>query len=1693
MSGKHVIDLYCQESRKLPVQVGINKTTTLQLVRSTRPVTIVELPAALAFHEGSAVLLPLSPVPAENGSALSSLLALGALLAHLEDAPERRVLVAAHAPGDEDGALTALRARAVAAYLLGEHDELAAACQARHRGEDLQRLLKWVATTRGWACDPGAVDGDVGPQTRGALERFRARVAQERGQPAGAGPVGAADWSAFAACFDLALARLLRDTPAGLEARRAKLRPMEVKCAAAPPPAATAAPAPPAPSPALRVGHQGPTVRHLQERLVASGHPTGVDEQFGPATDAAVRAFQRAKGLDADGVVGPATWAALHPPAAPPALPAPTSPLPAVGCGAAWPIDRVRLDDYRSAHADRIELMTFAEPDRPALRCHAESPFNWKTCDLFRKGKYRQLELAPTTLDEPLLLHLLELEDVTFHFDSAVLMPDRRPDEEPETEAQGRAVGLAAIRAALLFAEQHPEKELLVTGHTDTMGSADYNLGLSDLRAKVALAYLRGERAEFAETCQKRFQVEDWQQVLQWVHLNQGWDCEPGEVSNVATPKALAALRSFRRRYSEEHEALPEHGPVTTKDWAAFFDRYEVGLQALLGDASEAVAARRAKLKLMDVPSVGCGEHWPIDEVGVDGHRSQANRRVELLFFDPAERPELACHRSGPKCAPDLCDLYRPAQPPKYKALPIDLTRTTVHLRLAWTDPLMVARPLPPEVPLTITFGDGATLKTITLDDGLVTFPLQRAKGSFGITFETRADAGRAGQLYVSSAPGEPGEKTEELLFQPQVAGRLKAGARVFLLPSARWTLAQSDWRAPAGFANFVDGQLTGLEDPKVALGTVKEPLTLTLDPHWQHVFIGYFDRHQRKRLPILPAMLDGFHRFDGDRDGEPQARSNWTVPGFGAAALPWILRRDAAGAPIAAPSGQCLIKLRTMRGTFIESLSETDPAQRRLVSLKKADPNATVQVPIEDPGWNTGEEVAVDLSVPSAGRLRFYDLPHVWRSTAMWVQHVAPGADTIERGPYEAMGGRPTDAVHPLVFSLDDLVLVDDALQPVAVSKDDRVALFGNTFNDTAPDQNAFGLFRMDASGTVSDPKTAPTNFIPGAPFRSCFTRPVPRLADGVNYIAEYPEWTRLAILRGALFEAFDRRLDEDLVGGFVGVRAAVRRVDTTNIVPPGKDPRDDHADRLALVSSPFFSLQPFFGQDQPFYGLVGRYDLALLRCCGRDGDAEVAVVLQYLRISNRFNTPPAELENDQEKKAPISTATGEDALRFVNRCTFAIARRWCGPDDASQFPGDLRFPQPPWNPTRPMLECMDPAAKVKAQVVTFTQEVPNDLAHFQVRVFQNLRAYMASGRGIGAANDGSGGKNDAEKIDQDNSLKTFFFTAAHETGHALSLHDEYVEETLSMGRLNPSHRIPGFTDFIPGSPYYDDDFSMMRQNAYVAPRHFWHVAEWMRTRGDPAHRRWQVRHGLPGSEFVYHLPLFAGATTTPLPHALRTQVTTPLAHEKDRTAGARGKFNVVLFPLGREYFSAALLPSLGPNPAPPPPPHLNAPVAAFDGLLIVEVFMHFEFETLDGKSKDADLQTIANVLDQVHRRIKLRFNNRVLVTGVVQGVTLERCLVHFSPRFHVDGASVDGGSGKHFSVDVPAKGTLRWNNPLIGTGRTLEWPLPLTGDAGALLPFFANMIGIDDAAKQGDVEAYRPIVEAVFPKGSVLTKLRP
>jgi Flp pilus assembly protein TadG len=77
-------------------------------------------------------------------------------------------------------------------------------------------------------------------------------------------------------------------------------------------PAAPTQPTVAAPAATLKPGDQGAAVKVLQQGLAHLGYSPGtIDGQYGPATIDAVKRFQRAGGLTADGILGPNTLRAL--------------------------------------------------------------------------------------------------------------------------------------------------------------------------------------------------------------------------------------------------------------------------------------------------------------------------------------------------------------------------------------------------------------------------------------------------------------------------------------------------------------------------------------------------------------------------------------------------------------------------------------------------------------------------------------------------------------------------------------------------------------------------------------------------------------------------------------------------------------------------------------------------------------------------------------------------------------------------------------------------------------------------------------------------------------------------------------------------------------------------------------------------------------------------------------------------------------------------------------------------------------------------------------------------------------------------------------------------------------------------------------------------------------------------------------
>lgn len=100
-----------------------------------------------------------------------------------------------------------------------------------------------------------------------------------------------------------------------------------------------------------RLGDRGEIVVTVQALLVRWGYELDRDGVFGPATDAAVRSFQRQHALDVDGIVGPATMAALNKPKPPPIDP-PTPPK---------EIEDMNSDELRALVREEVEKVVWSE------------------------------------------------------------------------------------------------------------------------------------------------------------------------------------------------------------------------------------------------------------------------------------------------------------------------------------------------------------------------------------------------------------------------------------------------------------------------------------------------------------------------------------------------------------------------------------------------------------------------------------------------------------------------------------------------------------------------------------------------------------------------------------------------------------------------------------------------------------------------------------------------------------------------------------------------------------------------------------------------------------------------------------------------------------------------------------------------------------------------------------------------------------------------------------------------------------------------------------------------------------------------------------------------------------------------------------------------------------------------------------
>lgn len=1168
----------------------------------------------------------------------------------------------------------------------------------------------------------------------------------------------------------------------------------------------------------------------------------------------------------------------------------------------------------------------------------------------------------------PLRVHALDIEDTHFNHDRSILLPDVASVDGSEPVLDERRItGLGVIYAALVHAEQNPEQKLLVVGHTDPSGSQSYNQTLSEKRAENVQLFLFGDRDAWRTQSDAEQNPDDIQTILAWQAARAGWDCDPGPVTGTSNSATRRAIGRFQERYNAEVQRTADEGldlpyratigvdeTVGPETWGAFFDVYMHELVRLLRvEGVSEVEQRIAALVQFDsLPKfIGCGEHVPFAsgrrEPFADNdeferpQRNPSDRRVEILFFDDDEEPDLVCH-SGPTCDPTNCPLYNSGEYRHHEiGVPRGLQIGEVVIDLCFEDPGGGVHKLPAGLEITVTFDDGSTEVHVLEASARLQFVTARNKSAFGFSVATGEN------LYLVLAPGEGGGLVSELCDRDTAISKIDDGGRFLKLPE-QFDSHDCEWRVPADVA-FADGEFTGLDDPNTQIGTRVAPARVVLVPKWQHLRFEYFDRWRLKTssLPQLrprsegaqPLVLEG-HLAHGDYEHGPTdpalAESVWdlVVGGHTLHCLAWVQREVEAGpaepapaeaapadagpaepapagpaepaAPRQVPDAECLLRFVFPESTYLRTDGAPDAKTSTCTIETIADGHAHHE----------------DVSKAGLERLRYYDLPQEWWSRFYYARMHSEAPS--ERRHFQTITA-PSSKDDPYVIGLDDILLCHDKanapmspFNPPAGVETEFVPAPGLTWEND--DDHRFTLWT--AALTPYKPATDDIYFTDVALLEPAPSGPV---------VVDHPPFTRL-ITRGVrVFDVFDgRSVRNTLFDGFpVGARVAAAF----------SDPHD----------TPFFSFDPNYKSPRaddtngvaPFD--VGDIATMVLRCCGQQDGRELFRVAQYAPAWFDFNPPSPTRGAAITPPVPAATAMAEIRQSLIN-----VAKRWNGGDGHNGH--QAKFEIGP----------ADAPVAVGSFHALLVRGVTGAIHHeYRIDIVESTRAFMDKVCAWEREDMqvGDGGK----------------FTAAHEWGHAFGNPDHYVERaknaSLWTGGIRDRYRSPGCP--------YSFDINGMMNGSELKPRGYdmWHLGLWMADAGRS----------------------FAGATELAVrqgPYRYTTTVTPrnqdrarfPVVSRVARSVGASGLCDLFMYAGGVDGFNGGdALP--GATVAEP-----------WDLIVICRVKMAIRFSETEHKSYNGGRLFLRNVQDTIKRIFN---DERQLVARGSYAGRQVRARVLFTPRF--------------------------------------------------------------------------------------------
>jgi hypothetical protein len=384
-----------------------------------------------------------------------------------------------------------------------------------------------------------------------------------------------------------------------------------------------------------------------------------------------------------------------------------------------------------------------------------------------------------TVVVKKIPVNILEMEDVLFHHNSAVLMPETPETESGKKDAdasakQKKVSGVKAMALLFQFLEVNPGKRLIVAGHTDSSGGVKINFELSALRAQGVMCLVDGDRDGWAKIAFGRHKVEDYQQILRYVFQNRKWPCNPGKIDDSWGPNTKSATAAFINYYNTEFADkfkgaytdvfdLPRlsTGETALVDrdgkhrwtealWKAAYAIYDKTIADALKLTPKALKDRRVELiKYVDDMNrfVACGESFPIDQAQKDNYRSKSNRRVEIIAIDEKEVVKIQCPRKkdgsldwSAKHTEEQCPIWHKLVLSPAYIDPSDLHAVLYHMKFRYYNVMKKSfADVPEGIEIEAYENDAVKLETVTYSSGGVY--------SVKVRFKTALDDGSHDKL----------------------------------------------------------------------------------------------------------------------------------------------------------------------------------------------------------------------------------------------------------------------------------------------------------------------------------------------------------------------------------------------------------------------------------------------------------------------------------------------------------------------------------------------------------------------------------------------------------------------------------------------------------------------------------------------------------------------------------------------------------------------------------------------------------------------------------------------------------------------------------------------------------------------------------------------------------------------------------